>query len=277
MEPNIDEVMSEDLFILKSWDEQIIVFNNNLQTIRHRPAKKSVHDIRVAVKKIRSYLKLRQEFLGENWNEQFSNMKILFQTLGRQRDIEMSLSLLAKYQRKETVLLVHFKKFLQMNCRLTRKWSRQAAANFKDEQLQVLSSVMYESLTALSEEQVINKIREMTIAILKKVRKLSSNFKKNIHAIRKLLKDLYYWLKACPENPVSDLFQIKLLEKILGDLGSWQDYFIFLNKLKDFRKKLSVKGTNEFEMIKSCEEKTKKSQNELLYKIKIRGAVLFLK
>ena len=269
--------MAEDLFILKSWNEQIDIFNDNLQVIRHKPTKKSVHDIRVSVKKLRSYLRLRDELTSEKWTDEFNSIKIFFQTLAKERDFEMAVSLLYSYQRREKETLQHFKKFLQTSGRLTRRWSRQAALDFNNEQLQILTNSFHLSLSALSDEQIINKIKELAIKILKKVKKLASSFKKNIHEIRKLLKDLYYWLKACPENPISDTLKLKLLEKILDDMGRWQDYFIFLNKLKDFKKEFSVKGSNEFDVIKTCEEKIKKIQNELLNKIKVRGAILFLK
>src|SRR5262245_16314892 len=106
--------MADDLFIIKSWNEQLLVFANNLQIIRNKPTKTAIHDIRVAVKKLRAYLRLRQEVAGEKWNDQFTRTRILFQTLGKQRDLEMSLSLLGKYHRKEGIVLVHFKKYLQI-------------------------------------------------------------------------------------------------------------------------------------------------------------------
>jgi CHAD domain-containing protein len=269
--------MSEGLFILKSWDEQVVVFNNNLQSIRHKPTKKTVHDIRVSIKKLRSYLRLRQELTSEKWTDEFNPIKILFQTLAKERDFEMALSSLYRYQRREKTVLPHFKKFLQTSGRLTRRWSRQTALDFNDELLKSLTNDFYLSFIELSDEQVIDKIKELAIKTLKKIKKLASGLKKNIHEIRKLMKDLYYWLKACPDNPVSDLVKLKLLEKILDEMGYYQDHFIFLNKMKDFKKEFSVKGSNEFSEIKSCEEKIKKVQVELLNKIKIKGAILFLK
>lgn len=271
------KIIADDLFITKCWDEQVLAFEKNLQVILQWPTRRSVHDIRVAVKKLRSYLKLRGELTGEKWNEEFSAIKILFKTLGRQRDIEMSLSVLSAYHRREKTFLQHFKKFLQTNGRLSRRWSRQAASDLDMGSLQALTNRFRGSFTSLSDEQVVAKITALSAATLKKVRKLSSNFKKNIHPIRKLLKDLFYWLKACPENPVAHLVKIKSLEKILTDLGRWQDHFIFLNKLKGFRKNISVKGSEEFSALHACEEKIKKLQDELLNKIKMRGAVLFLK
>ena len=52
--------MTDKAFILKSWDEQINVFHHNLLILRIRPTKNAVHDLRVAIKKIRSYLRLNK-------------------------------------------------------------------------------------------------------------------------------------------------------------------------------------------------------------------------
>src|SRR5262245_37418068 len=130
--------MSEEHFIIKRWDDEIIVFKDNLLAIRHKPSRKAVHDIRVAVKKLRAYLRLRQEVSGEKWEEEFSPVKMLFQTCGRLRDFEMSLSSLYSYQRREKCTITHFKKYLQTNGRLARRWARQTALDFNEEQLQEL-------------------------------------------------------------------------------------------------------------------------------------------
>jgi len=51
--------------ILKNWLQQEKIFIDNLMLSRKRPTKISVHDLRVAVKKMRSYLRLKQQFTGE--------------------------------------------------------------------------------------------------------------------------------------------------------------------------------------------------------------------
>jgi CHAD domain-containing protein len=57
--------------ILKNWLQQEKVFNDNLILSRKRPTKISIHDLRVAVKKMRSYLRLKQQFAGEEWKNRF--------------------------------------------------------------------------------------------------------------------------------------------------------------------------------------------------------------
>jgi CHAD domain-containing protein len=260
--------MNEPPSILKSWDEQTAIFYSNLTQLRQRPTRKAVHDIRVAIKKLRSYLRLRQALNSEPWSESFSTIKFLFQTLAKQRDLEISLTLLAHYLRHQDAELSHFKKFLQANCRLTKKWSKDASINFDVENIAILTKSVQASFSAIPVEEINNKTKVLAERTIRKVRKLAGNFRKNIHPIRKELKDLMYWIKACPDAVPADLYPVKILDKILTNLGKWQDFFIFLEKLKHYRKEYVVKSGEEYSWIRRCEEDARKSQTVLLLKIK---------
>src|SRR5579885_3504518 len=124
--------MTDTSFILNSWDRQINVFHHNLLILRIRPTKNAVHDLRVAIKKIRSFLRLTKEITGTPISKEFDKIDLLFKTTGRQRDFEMSTSLLSRYSRRKKISDSHFKKILQVDCRLTRKWSKQVAQNFDE-------------------------------------------------------------------------------------------------------------------------------------------------
>src|SRR6187551_4028458 len=93
--------MAGNNLILKNWLQQQKVFNENLILIRKRPTKLSVHDLRVSIKKMRSYLRLKQQFTGEEWKESFSKTSVLFKSFGRLRDYDMSLTLIRKFERKQ--------------------------------------------------------------------------------------------------------------------------------------------------------------------------------
>ena len=85
--------MAGNKLILKNWLLQEKNFNDNLILSRKRPTKISVHDIRVAVKKMRSYLRLKEELTGDEWKESFLKISALFKSFGRLRDYDMSLFL----------------------------------------------------------------------------------------------------------------------------------------------------------------------------------------
>src|SRR5688572_9331733 len=104
--------MIEDNLILQSWRQQKKIFTDNLFICRKRPTKGSVHDLRVAVKKIRSYLRLKKEIAGEDWKELFSAILALFKSFGKLSDFDMSIMLLRQRERKEHLSFDNFRKYL---------------------------------------------------------------------------------------------------------------------------------------------------------------------
>jgi CHAD domain-containing protein len=269
--------MTNKAFILKSWDEQINVFHHNLLKLKIRPGKNAVHDLRVAIKKIRSYLRLNKEITGTMISKEFGHLDLLFKTTGRQRDFEMSASLLSRYSRREKISATHFKKILQVDCRITRKWTKQEAQKFEKKCLQILTGDIYASFSPVRDEELVQKIKLLVTKILKKTGKLSTHLKKNVHEIRKMLKDPYYWLKSLPENSMVVEYRVKAFEKLLDNLGDWQDRFIFLNKLSRYKKEFAVKNDSEAGALKKFEETAKKEQADLFKKIKINLKELLFK
>lgn len=260
--------MSAGNFISESWKEQEKCFFENLGIIRQRPTKKSVHDLRVSVKKIRSFLRLQEKITGEKWQEEFEPVKILFKISGKQRDFEMSLTLLSKYQRKGNQSLPTFKKFLQLNKSFTLQNTKKAIFDFHDKELSHFTNNSYESLALFTNDELIRNIKKYTALVFDKAVDYTKDINENAHEIRKLLKDIYYWLIICPSNPAQNLIEIKQLTKILQHLGDWQDNFIFHKKLKYFRKEYLVNNTSEAEAVAGLEIKIKMKKDALLKKAK---------
>lgn len=255
---NLEETNS----ILKNCDEQRQVFTENLQKIRQRPGKKPVHDWRVSVKKIRSFLRLREAITHETWKEEFADTKTLFGIMGKQRDVEMSQGLLAKYQQSGGTELTSFKKSLAADLSLTRKTVTEAVKAYNETGLLLLMEKLRLSLQMIPRPQ--EKITHAVDENIKNVIVAMQDFKKNAHAIRKLLKDVYYWLKLVPEVKYFDRKQLKLLDTILDRLGQWQDHFVFQRKLKIYRREFLVKPTEEYIASKTLEQDITAMQEKLL-------------
>lgn len=260
--------MTTDNFIWQNWQLQQKVFTDNLIIIRRRPTKDAVHDLRVAVKRMRSYLRLKQKITGENWKEQFAGITLLFKSLGRLRDFDMSITLLRRYQDKEKPRLLLFQNYLNTNRNLTRRWAKEAAIKFEEQELNCFTDQFVSSLASFTKNELAEKTVEAARGNLDKTNQLTRHFQKNVHEIRKLLKDVYYWMKICPEEQGNAVIKIKSLDKMLNNLGSWQDHFIFREKLKYFRNEYLPKGSAELEGIKALEEKSALEQDVLLAKAK---------
>jgi CHAD domain-containing protein len=260
-------MMTPENFIILNWNKQQSVFLANLQEIRKKPTKKSIHDLRVSVKKLRSFLRLSELISGQKWRAPFTQVKTLFKISGKLRDFELSITLLSDYTKKENSQLPSLIKYLKVNKSLTSQWTKKAALAFHEDQLQILSGILQTSIAEISNEDLMSKINEMTELYLKKINLLANDFNKNLHEIRKILKEIYYWLNSCPYNPNNN-FDNTILEEILQDLGCWQDNFVFLNKVKNFRKEFLAKNTIETAGVKTLEIKIRNKKDELLNKVK---------
>jgi CHAD domain-containing protein len=247
--------------IVKHWLQQEKIFNDNLILSRKRPTKLSVHDLRVSVKKMRSYLRLKQQFTGEEWKESFSKTSVLFKSFGRLRDYDMSLTLIRKFERKQFSSFIFFKEYLSVNRSLTRKWAKQNAIRFTGQEPDGFTEQF--KLLAGSNAEISERLIHLSALKIKKVKNLAKHFHKNAHEIRKQLKDVYYWLKTCPKGLAESFINMKVLDLTLNYLGSFQDHFILKKKIKQYTKDLPKKN-EEKEMLKSCNKKLETAQKQIL-------------
>lgn len=225
--------MNEENLILKSWWQQKKVFIDNLVISRKLPTKDSVHDLRVAVKKMRSYLRLNEELTKEEWKNSFFEIRDLFKTFGRLRDFDMPLELCRNYERKWQISVPAFKEYLCVNRSLARRWSKDAAKTFNEQQ--PVFDIQFSFFYPLSAAETSEKIIALSFEKIKKVKRLKKHFQKNAHEIRKQLKDVLYWLKIIPKES-QRLIDTKDLDRLLTYLGTWQDHFILNRMIKQYAK-----------------------------------------
>jgi CHAD domain-containing protein len=250
--------------VLQYWDHQQKVFVESLALLRQKPGKIATHELRVTIKKTRSYLKLRQELTGEVWREEFGQTKSLYLTIGRFRDTGMGQLLLLKSQRNENIFVPSFKKHLGGLCGITKRWLKQSARDYNGEKMETLFTEVHASFSAIPDEEMERKMYDLIKNVFKKVRSLARHFRKNAHTIRKLLKDVYYWLKAWNPNPFFNVTGMKRFKRALDELGFWQDRLEFENRLMHFRKEWLVKGTEEYVAARKLETLIAKNRKVLL-------------
>jgi CHAD domain-containing protein len=253
--------MGANNLILQNWLQQEKTFNANLIINRKRPTKIAVHDLRVSVKKMRSYLRLKEKLTTDELKGSFSKISGLFRSFGRLRDYDMSLTLLRKLERKEIMSFIFFKEYLSVNRSLSRKWAKQHALKFNNQEPDLFNQ-QFDFLPD-SKEEVCEKIIELSALKIKKVKTLAKHFQKNAHEIRKQLKDMYYWLKICPKGVAEGFINMRILDRILTYLGNWQDQIILKKKIKQYMKDLP-KRNEEKVMLKGLETKLVLTQKEIL-------------
>jgi len=245
------------------WLQQKKAFIDNLLISRKRPTIDSVHDIRVAVKKIRSYLRLKKQLKGDEWKGSFVNIATLYKSFGIVADYDMSIAILRRMDHKKPVVFSFFKETLFVNRSLSRKRTRQDAIKFNEKDLDAFDN---QFTLELSNEKLCEKIIELSVLKIKNVKELMKHFRKNAHKIRKLLKDVYNWVKIDPKYFDKDFISIRALDQMLKYLGSWQDHFVFRKKITQFITDSPENADNS--NLKTLGRKLKPVQDEFLEKAK---------
>jgi len=174
----------------------------------------------------------------------------------------MSLELCRQQERKWQISLPAFKEYLCINRALTRRWTKQAANKFNEQQ--PLFDFQFSYFDRLSVAETSAKIIDLSAEKIKKVKRLKKHFTKNAHEIRKQLKDVLYWLKICPKEYLENFADIKHLDATLKFLGTWQDHYIFRRKIKQYSADLASK--NEKDIFDELEKKIVVTQKDLLQK-----------
>lgn len=254
--------MEADNLILKNWLQQKKIFTENLVISRKRPTKDSVHDLRVAVKRMRSYLRLNEEFTKQDWQNSFSEIKGLFKRFGSLRDFDMSLELCRKAERKWQISLKPFKEYLTANRSLTRRWAKQASNKFNEQQS--IFDFQFSFFAGMPTTETFDKLIGLSNEKIKRIKRLKKHFHKNAHEIRKQLKDVLYWLKICPKDVLETFVDVKHLDSALKYLGSWQDQYIFKIKIRLYARELAAK--DEKATLANLEKKITHIQIDLLGK-----------
>lgn len=250
--------------VLQYWDQQQKIFAESLALLQQKPGKIATHELRVTIKKTRSYLRLHQELTGEIWQEDFAITKKLYLTIGRYRDTGMSQLLLLKFQRNENIIVPSFKKHMGGLCGITKRWLKKSVTEYDREKIETLFIAGHASFSAIPDEEMESKMSDLIKTVFKKVRNLAKHFRKNAHKIRKLLKDVYYWLKAWNPNPFFNATGMKNFKRALDELGFWQDRLEFENRLMHFRKEWLVKGTDEYAAARKLETLIAKNRKVLI-------------
>lgn len=249
--------------ILVQWKKEQKVFEKNLALLRQKLNKEAIHDLRVAIKKLRAYfefyllLKKKEDLASGSLDGSLHSTEELFTTTGRQRDVEICLEIITEFKKSPSISINQFSLYLQTILKITKAWTNQEIHRYKNKELKKIAFLLKqepEFSNSIELEQIIKS------AIDEKVGKIRTHFKKP-HLLRKNLKSAYYWLNLINQ---SEKYQPPLLHSILYDLGSWQDHDVLLVRMKHFRKDYLPKSFDEHAVLKELEKNIQERKGNLL-------------
>ncbi len=257
--------MAGSVFILLQWKKQQQVFVKNLEMLRMQEQHVAVHDLRVATKKLRSYLKLLSILKRKNDHEaSFEKTEQLFSVLGKHRDIEMGLSLLKAYEKQNKAVYASLLNHLETAKQQAWERVKTALQQYDTKDLMALTGHLEEELKDESDESVIEKIKKLINKEFKSVIRYAAHLGREAHRIRKFLKDIFYWAELSPNDFLPEKDLRKKIKKTMENLGEWQDQEMLLRKVRHFRKDFIPAKNEDFSLLKDLEKNIEEKMESLL-------------
>src|ERR1700686_5406732 len=140
--------------ILRHWQIQTEIFSKNLLLLRKEITAEAIHDLRVAIKKLRSYLKLYIALSGkDNMERSFAKTKELFSALGKHRNIEISKQLLLSFSGNKEQSLNPVLIYFQLLQDQLKEFCRKSIEHYDEKELPVLTIQLEQGLKDLSVEE----------------------------------------------------------------------------------------------------------------------------
>lgn len=259
--------MPATFFILLHWKKQQKVFLQNLEKLTKKQETIAIHDLRVAVKKLRCYLKLLTLLLIKIDSKQgFEKTEQLFSVLGKHRDIEMGLMLLQAFEKENKITYTAFRFHLKFAWQRTEAWVQNALSKYDEKELTGLALQLEQQLKETNKEKLMDSAGIILNKEIKKLKRLTKHLASQPHEVRKMLKNIFYWISIYPQNILTDSSHVKKLKKPLDLLGDWQDHEVLHRKIKHFRKDFVPASKEEYLLLKELEKNIEDKMEGLLKK-----------
>jgi len=252
--------------ILKHWQKERAVLHENTVLLRSEMNVEAIHDLRVAIKKIRSYRKLHAALLDKKEPRKAQTIRELFSVLGRHRNIDIAKTLLMSFSDKKKAPLNSMLVYLQLLQDQIVPFCRKTVEEFSEEPIEKWTLEVKSDLESFGLDALTIRAKRVIAASVKTVKHNLKHFKKNSHLVRKHLKDIFYWSNIFEQDVFFTKQQVKSLDKILDHLGSVQDHEVLITNLKNFRKTILTGSLQEYDRVKKMELSAERKKNALLSK-----------
>jgi len=248
------------------WLHELDTLQKNFALLQQQLVADAIHDIRVAIKKLRSYFKLCLALSKKEDKDQLSRTKDLFSILGRHRNLEITKQLAVSIAGKDLQKIKPLLVYLQLLQDQVAEYCLQAIQQYNMDELSKLTTQMEKEFENFDEHELRHETRNAIVSSIENVKDNQADFFKKSHLVRKDLKNCFYWSKIFDEHLAFSKTEIKKMDHILDNLGKIQDHEVLITNFKNFRKSILSDTMNEYDMIKKMEERAKKKREVALEK-----------
>jgi CHAD domain-containing protein len=252
--------------IMRHWQKECAVLHNNFLRLQAGMNVEAIHDLRVAIKKIRSYRKLHAALFNKKEPGKAQTIRELFSIMGRHRNIDIAKTLLVSLSDKKKPPLKSMLVYLQLLQDQIEPFCKKTIEEFSEEPIEKWSRELSEDLESLSLDELTIRVKRIIADSAKIVKHNVKHFKKQSHLVRKRLKDIFYWSNIFEQDLLFSKRQVKSLDKILDHLGTVQDHEVLMTNLKNFRKTILASSLQDYDRVKKMEQDAQKKKNAILEK-----------
>lgn len=256
--------MPESLFISEHWKKQQKAFSDNLSSLKKKITADKIHELRVAIKKIRSYHKLILAISNKRGAESDPDTRQLFAVLGKCRELQVNLQWLGEMHRKYFAITRPVKNTLRSAWPDAEKRLKKAIAGYPFKKGPTTSDSSISHILSFTPAELITKIEAVLRESLKKIRHEIKDMDARPHPLRKELKKIFYWLSVCPPGSLLSESQLKDLDEIQNLLGEWHDQRMAGQMLKYYRREFLPAKTKEYDQYKKLERSIKRESRDML-------------
>jgi len=213
------------------------IFESNLQQAADAFDEEAIHDLRVALKKIRGLFKLIEFIDPQLFNEKsaFIYLRKIFKEAGILRDLQVQIGLFVQSVHPDEMLFVIFLSNLGYQARIK---FRMFINRLNLQDLEQTDELIKTTLIKMNQTHINTGIRKFIQEKLQKVLCLMNQKDDTMHESRINLKDAYYILDLLKENqaltPPMDVLleKVDLLQEVFGN---WHDWELVLQRYQQFR------------------------------------------
>ncbi len=222
-------------------ETQLQLFRGYFLVVRASMDEEAIHQMRVAIKRIRTIRKLKKHIhfpslLNES---QYNSIKTIFAISGQVRDLQIQRNLLKGYINELEFTFDDFATYLE-------ELENQLLGKFR-QTIQTINFNQFNEVARVDEplgesEDRIDLEKESVDFLCKKIDKIDKlilliNNDEFVHTLRKQVKQLFFILqflkKHFPGNEFGQ-FKLKALKNIGEHIGNWNDRDVFLSRVNEF-------------------------------------------
>ena len=154
--------MNDRRLIINHWKKEQKVVDTNLSVLKKRTDSAAIHDMRVAIKKLRAFLKLYSLLTKEtDQGNPLNKTEELFAVLGKQRDIEICMELIPQYEKENDCQYNELMQYLKLLLKTTKRWVHQSIQEYQKKELTNVASLLKEDKSLVDEEMLIQNVQDI--------------------------------------------------------------------------------------------------------------------